>query len=50
MVVQWKEREHDRVDALTIEDEACMNSLRDYGPKNSSSRPTYELNLSYYST
>lgn len=33
MVVQWKEREHDSVDALAIEDEACMNALRDCGLK-----------------
>ena len=29
MVVEWKEREHDVVDALAIEDEGCMNALRD---------------------
>ena len=34
MVVEWKEREHDAVDALTIADEGCMNALRDCGLKN----------------
>src|SRR3984885_14145378 len=33
MVVEWKEREHDIVDASAIEDEGCMNSLRDCGLK-----------------
>jgi len=50
MVVEWKEREHDSVDALVIEDEASMDALRDCGLKNSSSCRTYELNLSYYNT
>jgi len=33
MVIEWKEREHDAVDALAIEDEACMDALRDCGLK-----------------
>jgi len=33
MVVEWKEREHDVVDAMALEDEACMDALRDYGLK-----------------
>lgn len=33
MVVEWKEREHDDVDALALEDEGCMNALRDCGLK-----------------
>lgn len=33
MVVEWKEREHDAIDALELEDEGCMNTLRDYGLK-----------------
>ena len=33
MVVEWKEREHDVVDALAITDEGCMNALRDCGLK-----------------
>ena len=33
MVVEWKEREHDVVDALAIEDVGCMNALRDCGLK-----------------
>jgi len=33
MVVEWKEREHDIVDASAIEDEGCMNALRDCGLK-----------------
>ena len=33
MVVEWKEREHDEVDALALEDEGCMNALRDCGLK-----------------
>jgi len=33
MVVEWKEREHDSVDELAIEDEACMDALRDCGLK-----------------
>lgn len=33
MVVQWKEREHDSVDTLALEDEECMNALRDCGLK-----------------
>ena len=33
MVVEWKEREHDAVDALAIADEGCMNALRDCGLK-----------------
>ena len=31
MVVEWKEREHDAFDALALEDEACMDALRDCG-------------------
>lgn len=33
MVVEWREREHDAVDALALEDEACMDALRDCGLK-----------------
>jgi len=33
MVVEWKEREHDDVDALALEEEACMEALRDCGLK-----------------
>ena len=33
MVVVWKEREHDIIDASAIEDEGCMNALRDCGLK-----------------
>ena len=33
MVVEWKEREHDAVDAMALEDEACMDALRDCGLK-----------------
>ena len=33
MVVVWKEQEHDIVDASAIEDEGCMNALRDCGLK-----------------
>ena len=33
MVIEWKEREHDAMDALAIEDEACMDALRDCGLK-----------------
>lgn len=33
MEIVWKEREHDAVDALTLEDEACMDALRDCGLK-----------------
>lgn len=33
MVVKWKEWEHDVVDAMAIEDEGCMNALRDCGLK-----------------
>lgn len=34
MVVEWKEREHDAVDALALEDEAFMDALRDKDLKN----------------
>lgn len=34
MVVEWKERDHDEVDSLALEDEGCMNALRDCGLKN----------------
>ena len=33
MVVVWKERDHDIIDALDIEDEGCMDALRDCGLK-----------------
>ena len=33
MVVEWKEQEHDAVDALATGDEGCMNALRDCGLK-----------------
>jgi len=33
MVVEWKEREDDAVDALAIEYKGCMNALRDCGLK-----------------
>ena len=33
MVVEWREREHDAIDALALEDEACMDALRDCGIK-----------------
>ena len=33
MVLEWKEREHDAVDATAMEDDACMNALRDCGLK-----------------
>lgn len=33
MVVEWRERENDDVDALALEDEACMDALRDCGLK-----------------
>ena len=29
MVVEWREREHDAIDAMALEDEACMDPLRD---------------------
>jgi len=29
MVLEWKEREHNEVDALALEDDDCMNALRD---------------------
>lgn len=33
MAIVWKEREHDVLDALALEDEACMDALRDCGLK-----------------
>ncbi|CAA3018921.1 Hypothetical predicted protein [Olea europaea subsp. europaea] len=33
MVVEWREREHDAIDAMALEDEACMEALRDCGLK-----------------
>lgn len=33
MVLEWKEREHNEVDALALEDDDCMNALRDCGLK-----------------
>ena len=33
MVVEWREREHDAIDAMEIEDDACMDALRDCGLK-----------------
>lgn len=32
-MVEWKEREHDSMDALAIEDEDCMDTLRNCGLK-----------------
>lgn len=39
MAIIWKEREHDAVDALALEDEACMDALRDCGLKKFFLRP-----------
>lgn len=33
MEIVWKEIEHDAVDTLALEDEACMDALRDCGLK-----------------
>ena len=33
MVVEWREREHDAIDAQALEDESCMDALRDCGLK-----------------
>ena len=33
MAVEWREREHDAIDAMALEDEACMDALRDCGLK-----------------
>ena len=34
MVVEWKEREYDTIDALALVDEAYMDALGDCGLKN----------------
>ena len=31
MVIEWKEREHGEEDELAMENEACMNALKNYG-------------------
>jgi len=31
MVVEWREREHDAIDSMALEVEACMDALRDCG-------------------
>ena len=34
MVIEWKEREHGEEDELAMENEACMNALKNCGLKN----------------
>ena len=33
MAIEWREREHDAIDAMAMEDDACMDALRDCGLK-----------------
>ena len=39
MVIEWKEREHGEEDEMAMENEACMNALRNCGLKKFFLRP-----------